>query len=91
MRSKQFHRPNDRPGGESERDFMIPANMTEGDGARLLEVLRKYWHDRIQRKRETAKKMAENGEYALAHRLSVEADATELCLKDIDKSRDDAT
>src|SRR5690606_10525107 len=48
-----------------------------------LEVLRKYWNERIKRKRETAVKMAENGEYAPAHRLSVEADATELCLKDL--------
>lgn len=49
-----------------------------------LEVLCKYWNERIQRKRATAQKMAENGEYALAHRLAVEADATELCLKDLE-------
>jgi len=49
-----------------------------------LEVLRKYWNERIERKRATAKKMADNGEYSLANRLANEADATELCLKDLE-------
>jgi hypothetical protein len=49
-----------------------------------LEVLRKYWNERIERKKEHAKELALAGDYALANQRSMEADATELCLKDLE-------
>jgi hypothetical protein len=39
----------------------------------------------VPRKREQAKKFADNGEYSIAARMASEADATELCLADLEE------
>ena len=49
-----------------------------------LEVLRKYWNERIERKRSSARNFAAGGEYSIAARMAAEAEATELCLKDLE-------
>jgi len=49
-----------------------------------LDVLRFYWNDRYVRKLHSATKAAHAGDYATALKETAEAEATKLCLQDLE-------
>lgn len=72
-----------------ETNYMTQKDLAASElaPARLLEVLRQYWKERIDRKKTASQGFAKNGEYFIAARLWTEAEATELCLKDLENGK----
>ena len=68
----------------SETNANNPPTPPALASATLLDVLRKYWHDRINRKKNDAIKAAAKGQYNDACKAIIEAEATELCLRDLE-------